>query len=81
MNEQVALAQEKYPRAYNPWTPESDLLLLSASEMGLSVDRMAEIFKRGPGAIRSRLRRLGVHEAPNAAHYKLLRERVAENYC
>ena len=58
MNEQVALAQETNPRAYESWTPEADLALLAANEIGMGADQLARIFKRSPGAVRSRLRKL-----------------------
>ncbi len=64
VNEQVAQARQEHPQAYAPWTNEEDEHLLAVSRE-LSVDQMAEMFKRKPSAIKSRLRRLGALSAPS----------------
>lgn|GEM_PF-122210 len=53
----------KLPRAYEQWTQEDDQRLMDEYRRGLSVPQLAVIFQRRPGAIRSRLRRLGLPES------------------
>jgi hypothetical protein len=50
----------RYPRAYEPWTRREDEALARAVRANVPLDRIVEGFQRQPGAIRSRLDRLGL---------------------
>lgn len=52
----------QYPRAYEKWVDEEDTYLKCKYSEGLSIQELAEILHRQPGAIRSRLRRLRLVE-------------------
>jgi DNA helicase-2/ATP-dependent DNA helicase PcrA len=52
--------QAENPKAYEPWSAEEDESLKVESSKGWSVARMAEAHQRRPGAIRSRIRKLGL---------------------
>ena len=49
-----------YANAYAPWTTEDDLVLEKKYRQGLSINDLAVEFERGNGAIRSRLKKLGL---------------------
>ena len=51
-----------YAKAYEPWSKEDDLELERLYNQGLTTGELSEKFKRGNGAIRSRLRKLGIIE-------------------
>lgn len=48
--------------AYEPWSHEEDEQLRDEQERGMSIVEMSEIHRRSEGAIRSRLKRVGVQE-------------------
>jgi predicted GIY-YIG superfamily endonuclease len=48
--------------AYEPWSHEEDEQLREEQERGLTVAQMSEIHRRSQGAIRSRLKRVGVQQ-------------------
>jgi hypothetical protein len=50
----------QYPKAYISWTAEEDELLRKRFGEGQTIRRLSEQFQRKPGAIRSRLRKLGL---------------------
>lgn len=50
--------RKKFRRAYAPWTPEEDILLLQLHESGFDVPELKATFCRQGGAIRSRLDKL-----------------------
>ena len=50
----------QYPRAYEKWADDEDTRLQEGYNKGLSVPQLSETFRRQPGAIRSRLRKLGL---------------------
>lgn len=52
--------KEIYANAYAKWTPEQDTKLESLFKRGFSVDDLCEYFDRNEGAIKSRLRKLGL---------------------
>ena len=52
--------KEKYPNAYENWTPEADEKIKKFHYEGKSTSELSEIFQRKPGAIRSRLKKLGL---------------------
>lgn len=54
--------RRQYPRAYEKWVDEEDAYLKCKYSEGLSIQELAEILHRQQGAIRSRLRRLGLVE-------------------
>lgn len=53
-------AFEKNPNAYEKWTQKSDVLLKNEFQSGKSTKSLADFFKRKIGAIRSRLKKLGL---------------------
>ena len=56
----VELIRTKYGEAYNPWTPEQDEKLTQFFNNGASDAEIIKHFSRNAGAIRSRLRKLGL---------------------
>ena len=53
----------QHPSAYARWTEEEDLSLKEAYEQGRTLSELAAQFGRQPGAIQSRLRKLGLVQA------------------
>ncbi len=51
---------ERYPRAWAPWNEAEDEALIEAVEGGATTKALAERHQRKPGAIRSRLKKLGL---------------------
>jgi hypothetical protein len=56
----LARMRLQYPKAYEKWTGDEDNLLRQKFRPGVSVLELARLFQRHPGAIRSRLARLGL---------------------
>ena len=56
----LAEIRKTHPRAYEPWTESEERELERLNGAGLSVAELAARFSRRPGAIRSRLNRLGL---------------------
>lgn len=52
--------RRRHPRAYEKWTAEEDAQLRSAVEAGKTVQEIAVLLGRQPGAITSRLQKLGL---------------------
>lgn len=52
--------RNNHPNAYSKWTEEDDARLASEYNQGKRVDELAKMFGRNSGAIRSRLRKLGL---------------------
>lgn len=52
--------REKYPRAYAPWKTDEEARLIELYRAGACIARIAEIHERQPGAVRSRLQKLGL---------------------
>ena len=50
----------EYPRAYESWSPEEDKKVAAAYQAGQKVEDIALAHGRQPGAIRSRLAKLGL---------------------
>ena len=50
----------RYPKAYTKWTQEEEAILSKGFLQGKSIEELASILGRKPGAIESRLRRLGL---------------------
>ena len=60
----VERIRRQYPKAYARWTEEEDLSLKEAYEQSRTLDELAAAqFGRQPGAIQSRLRKLGLVQA------------------
>lgn len=53
--------REEYGNAYLPWEKSADEYLLKLYSEGRKISELSEIFERNKGAIRSRLKHLGVH--------------------
>ena len=58
-DERMQGIRQKYRRAYEKWTDEEDERLRAEFRSGKRVKELAGIFQRQPGAIRSRLDKLG----------------------
>jgi len=52
--------RQKYPKAYERWTENGDIHLKNEFNQGKTINELANIFQRKPGAIRSRLQKLGL---------------------
>lgn len=52
--------RQSHPKAYEPWTSKEDERLRDMLQAGRSVSELATDFGRQPGAIQSRLRKLGL---------------------
>ncbi len=52
----------KHPNAYKKWTSEEDALLMTKYNQAYSIRELTIIFKRKSGAIRSRIKKLGLKE-------------------
>jgi len=59
-DERIAQIRENYPRAYESWSDIEDEHLRQAYRKVASPRRLADVFLRQPGAIRSRLKKLGL---------------------
>ena len=57
-DEKMKIIKEKYPAAYEPWTSGLDQKLIKCYREGKTVKELCDIFKRQPGGIRSRLKKL-----------------------
>ncbi|HUT36237.1 MAG TPA: hypothetical protein VNE39_22300 [Planctomycetota bacterium] len=55
----LASIRRNYPRAYEKWTPEEEAHLRELAARGSSIRELAAQIQRQPGAIRSRLDRMG----------------------
>lgn len=52
--------KQLYEKAYAPWTNEDDEKLLRLYQAGVTIADLSAVFKRNNGAIRSRLRKIGL---------------------
>ena len=59
-HERMEKIKTQHPRAYQPWTDEEDAKLREMHEGDIPVREIAAEFQRQPGAIRSRLTKLGL---------------------
>ena len=57
-NEHVESIKQKYPRAYQKWTPEEENSLLEKYQSGASLIQLVQDFQRQPSAISGRLFKL-----------------------
>lgn len=58
--ERLERIRQRYPKTYTPWTEEEDLNLKEMYDRETSVKKLADKFSRQPGAIRSRLKKIGL---------------------
>jgi hypothetical protein len=56
----VAAIREDYVQAYAPWSAQDDEYLRTRFQQGAAMEDLVSEFGRKPGAIRSRLRKLGL---------------------
>lgn len=61
-SEHLKKVRVKYPNAYKPWSKENDNRLNKMFLDGKSQSEIAKFFQRGPGSIKSRLKKLGLIE-------------------
>lgn len=54
--------RQQYPNAYRPWQTQDDDLLITSWRSDKKTKALAELLGRQPGAIRSRLKKLGLAE-------------------
>jgi len=59
-HERLEEIKEEFPNAYEPWNEEEDDKLRRLFSKNLPIQALANIFKRQPSAIRSRLRKFGI---------------------
>lgn len=52
--------KQEYSKAYERWTKEEEETLIDKFDSGLTIKEIAEILERQPGAINSRLKKLGL---------------------
>ncbi len=58
----LADIRKRYPNAYKAWSPQDDEGLRDGFEKGKAIRELAREFGRNAGAIRSRLRNLGLQD-------------------
>ena len=58
----VYACRQEYPNAYNPWNREDDSKLTALWGEGATIEEIASCFQRKPGAILSRIKKLGLEE-------------------
>ncbi|OHD59744.1 MAG: hypothetical protein A2096_09190 [Spirochaetes bacterium GWF1_41_5] len=63
----VEQIRKRYPGAYLKWSGEDDAELMKEASRGTAVHDLARIFQRNTGAIRSRLRKLGIGKKPDSS--------------
>ena len=56
----LEILRKQFAKAYEKWTPEEESLLGKSFQEGTDVADLARLLQRQPGAIESRLRRLGL---------------------
>lgn len=49
-----------YPQAYMPWNEKDDKELIQMVDNGVAIEELSSHFQRKPGAIRSRIKKLGI---------------------
>ncbi len=56
----LAAIRSKYPHAYTPWSEEQQALLRRYLALGWSIEEISTALHRQPGAIRARIKKLGL---------------------
>jgi len=54
--------RQQHPKAYTKWSPDEDEALRIKYQEGMSVAELSREFQRQPGAIQSRLAKLGIKQ-------------------
>jgi ssDNA-binding Zn-finger/Zn-ribbon topoisomerase 1 len=57
-DEDLLKIREKYSRAYEAWTSQEDHMLKILYKKKISISKLAKVFQRKPGAIRSRIKKI-----------------------
>ncbi|MCY3977390.1 MAG: hypothetical protein OXG23_04760 [Chloroflexi bacterium] len=60
--DRLDLTKQEHPKAYEPWTDRQEEILKQMYKGGAPVKAIASALKRQPGAIKSRIRKLGLEE-------------------
>ena len=60
---QLAQQRRKFENAYKPWSSDDDDRLILLYGKGMSVNKLSRFFDRKPGAIITRLKKIGMAEA------------------
>jgi len=63
--------RQQHPKAYSKWSSEDDKLLQNKYDEGICVGELSQFFQRQPGAIRSRLWKLGIKKSDQSDISKL----------
>nr|MBC8384083.1 HRDC domain-containing protein [Candidatus Cloacimonadota bacterium] len=61
-NNFIKSIRKEFPNAYEKWTETDDQLLEVSFKMDQDINELAKLFQRKPGAIRSRLKKIGLIE-------------------
>ena len=56
----MKMAKRIYPKAYAPWSPEEESLMVRLFQQGMNFTDIAAYLNRNEGGIRSRLKKLGL---------------------
>jgi hypothetical protein len=64
--QRLAAVQQRYPRAYTPWSSEEERQLRQLVEAGCTIKKISAQLERQPSAIRSRMFRLGLQADASA---------------
>ena len=56
----VYACRQEFPNAYTPWNDADDAALTALWSGGASLEELSQHFQRKPGAISSRLKKLGL---------------------
>ena len=79
----------KFPRAYEKWTDQEDAQLTSGHNRKLTIGQLADEHQRKKGAIRARLKKLGLIKMPDSLpgyqdkrtyDYDLVKSKYARSY-
>ena len=60
LDQRILEIRKQFRRAYEPWIDDEDKFFIDACKQGLSTEKLADIFQRNPGAIKSRINRLNL---------------------
>ena len=62
----VYACRQEYPNAYDPWNEEDDAQLTRMWREGATIEELAAHFRRKPGGIKSRIKKLGLEKTCGA---------------
>lgn len=63
-HKRLAHIRNRYPRAYERWSADEEAELVSNAARNATIEELCQLFRRQPGAIRSRLRKLEYSGSP-----------------